>query len=143
VVQVPQDRHVFRARVLQIVPVHKPCAAVNDRLFNGGKPLLAADDKVTQRQDKITFQGDRVFIVRIVQVNFHRIDVVGGVRGNVNDLPLVSKLFYQRSILIFRVCYDNVVLRQKKHIDDLTLGRERFATAGRTQEQTVGIFQVF
>ena len=142
VVQIPQDWHVFRARVLQIVPVHKPCAAVNDRLFNRGKPLLAADDKVTQRQDKITFQGDRVFIIRIVQVYIHRIDVVSGVRGNVNDLPLSSKLLYQRPVLIFRVCYDNVVLRQKEHIDDLTLGRKGLAAAGRPQEQAVGVFQV-
>ena len=62
----------------------------------------------------VTFQGDRVFIVRIVQVNVHRIDVVGGVRGNVNDLPLVSKLFYQRSILIFRVVKAHLPARAKK-----------------------------
>ena len=65
-IQVAQDRHILRAGGLQIIPVHKPCAAVNDGPLNRGKPLLAANNQVTQRQDKIAFQCDGVFIVRIV-----------------------------------------------------------------------------
>ena len=110
-IQVAQDRHILRARVLQVIPVHKPRAAVNDGPLNRGKPFLAADNQVTQRQDKITFQCDGVFIIRIVQVNVHRIDIVGGSRGNVNDLPLGSKLLYQRPVLIFRVRNNDVILR--------------------------------
>ena len=109
-IQVAQDWHIFRERVLQIIPVHKPRAAVNDGPLNRGKSLLAADNQVTQRQDKITFQGDGVFIIRIVQVNVHRIDIVGGGRRNINDLPLGAKLLHQRSVLIFRVGNDDVVL---------------------------------
>ena len=47
-IQVAQDRHIFRAWVLQIIPVHKPRAAVNDGPLNRGKPFLAADNQVTQ-----------------------------------------------------------------------------------------------
>ena len=93
-VQVSQDRHILRARVLQVIPVHQPCAAVNNGPLNRGKPLLAADHQVAQGQDKIAFQRDGVFIIRIVQVNVHRIDIVGGSRGNVNDLPLGAELLY-------------------------------------------------
>lgn len=106
-------------------------------------PFFAPDDKVTQRQDKITFQSDRVFIIGIVQIDVHRVDVVRGSRGNINDLPLGTELLYQRPILIFRVSDNDVVLRQKEHIDDLTLGRERFAASWGTEKQPIGVFSAF
>ena len=37
---------------------------------------------------------DRVFIIGIVQIDVHRVDVVRGSRGNINDLPLGTELLY-------------------------------------------------
>ena len=138
-VQVPQDWHLLRARILQVVPVHQTGAAVNDGFLNRGKPLLAPNDKVAQGKYKITFQRHRVFIIRIVQVDVHWVDIVGGIGGNVNHLPLCAEALHQGAVLILRICNDDVVLRQKEHVDDLTLGREGLAAARRPQEKPVGV----
>ena len=55
---------------------------------------------------------------------------------------MVSKLAHQRTILIFGIGNDDVILGQKKYIDNFTLGTKGFTTAGCTQKQTVRVFQV-
>jgi hypothetical protein len=42
------------------LPVHQPDATVDDRLFHGFKPLLAANDKLAQKENKVSFQGEGV-----------------------------------------------------------------------------------
>ena len=56
---------------------------------------------------------------------------------------LPAKCIYKGIILPFRISDDDVVLGGKKGIGNLPLCRERFSRAGRSQNQTVRIFQLF
>ena len=68
VIQILQDRHILRARVVQVIVVDQPDAAVDDGFLYRLQALFAAHDQLTQRQNEVRFEGQRAFIVRIIQV---------------------------------------------------------------------------
>lgn len=76
VIQVFQDGHVLRARIVEIGLIHLPYRTVDHRLLDGFQAIPATDDQLTQRQDEIAFKRQRVFIVGVVEVDVHGIDVV-------------------------------------------------------------------
>ena len=76
VVQISKRRHILRLRVIQILLIDQRQASVNDRFFFRLHAIPCAHDKFAQGKDEIRFHAKRVIIVRIVQVNVHRIDVV-------------------------------------------------------------------
>ena len=58
-----------------------------------------------------------------------------------DDLPMQT--LHQRGIFCLRVTDDNIVIRDKKSVANLTLSTERLAGTGCAQNQAVGIFQFF
>ena len=44
VVEVAQNRHIFRLRVCKVAAVHADNSAVNQGLFNGFQPVLTSHD---------------------------------------------------------------------------------------------------
>ena len=56
IVQILQDRHVFRHRVSQIIPINHADTAVDDGLFHRLQALLAAYDQLAQGEDEVGFQ---------------------------------------------------------------------------------------
>ena len=56
IVQILQDRHVFRHGVGQIIPVNHADTAVDDGLFHRLQALLAAYDQLAQGEDEVGFQ---------------------------------------------------------------------------------------
>ena len=139
VVQILQNGHILRARIVEVVLIHQPHTAVNDGFLHRLQSVLAAHNQFTQRQDKVGFQRQRAFIVRIVQVQVHRVDVVGGGGRNLDDLPVQA--LHQRRVLGLRVADDDIIRSQQEAVGDLALGAERFAAARRAQNQAIGVFQ--
>ena len=115
-------------------------STVNNRLFNRLQSISSAHNQFAKRQDKVGFQGQRIILIAVVQIDVHRIDVVLTGRRNLNDLAMES--FNQREILAFRVADNHIVVRYQQNICDLTLRGERFAGTRRTKNQTVGVLQV-
>ena len=122
VVQITERRHILRLRVIQIFLVDQRQAAVNDRLFFRLHAIPCAHDKFTQGKNKVRFHSQRVIIVRIVEVNVHRVDVV--LTGGRDMDNLTAQRFHQRIILSLWVCHDNIVRCGKEHVCDLTLCTE-------------------
>ena len=75
IIQVLQNRHILRFGVVEVVPVDDTHTAVNDGFFYRSKPVLAANDQLTQRQDKVGFQRQRVIVITVIQIQVHRVDV--------------------------------------------------------------------
>ena len=135
VIQVLQQRHILRFRVIEVVPVDDANAAVDDGLFHRGKPVLAADDQLAQRQNEVGFQAQRVIIVAVIQIQVHRIDVAGrtvvALAGGRQLNDLTVQTLHQRRIFALRVTDDDVILgADEKRIGDLALCRKRLAAAG-------------
>ena len=76
VVQITENRHIFRFRVIQIFLIDQRQASVNDGFFFRLHAVPCTHDKFTQGKDEVRLHAQRVIIVRIVQVNVHRVDVV-------------------------------------------------------------------
>ena len=131
VVQITKRRHILRLRVVQILLIDQRQAAVNDRLFFRLHAIPCAHDKFAQGKNEVRFHAQRVIIVRIVEVNVHRVDVVPAGRRDMNDLS--AQCFHQRIILALRVCHDNIVRCGEKHVCNFTLCTERL-TASRCAE---------
>ena len=108
--EVGQDRHIFRAGVCQIGPVDHPHGPVNDRLFNGFQPVFAAHDQFTERQHKVGFQGQRVIVLGIVQVDVQWVHIVPA-GGRQPDHLSVEPL-HQRIVFGLRVGDKNIVRRR-------------------------------
>ena len=131
VVQITERRHILRLRVVQIFLVDQRQAAVNDRLFFRLHAIPCAHDQLAQGKNKVRFHAQRVIIVRIVQIDIHRVDVVLTGGRDMDDLS--AQCFHQRIILALRVCHDNIVRCGKEHVGDLTLCTERLTAARCTQ----------
>ena len=139
VIQILQNGHILRARVVEIVLIDQPHTTVDDGFLHRLQSLLAAHDQLTQRQDKVRFEGQRAFIIRVVQVQVHRIDIVGGSGRNLNDLPMQT--LHQRGIFRFRVQDFHLVGSQQETVGDLALGAERFTGTRRAENQAIGVLQ--
>ena len=132
VIQVLQDGHILRPGVGQIVPVDQPDAAVNDGLFHRLQPVLAAHHNVAEGQQEIHLQRQRAFIVRIVQVEVHRIDVLLAGGGNLDNLSLQP--VDQGKILRLRVTDNDVVICNEENIEDFPLCAETLTTSGSAKD---------
>ena len=85
-----------------------------------------------------TSQG---ILFRIVRIDVHRVDILRAGRADFNDLPL--KFLHQCRVLGFRIAHNYIVIRHQKRIGDFSLGREGFTGTGSTQNQPVGVFELF
>ena len=141
VVQILENRNILRTGIIQVRLIDDMYSTVNDRLFNRLQSISSAHNQFAKRQDKVGFQGQRIILIAVVQIDVHRIDVVLTGRRNLNDLAMES--FNQREILAFRVADDHVVVSHQQDISDFTLCGERFTGTRRTKNQTVGVLQVF
>ena len=97
VVQIFQQRHIFRDGILEILAIDHMDAAVNDRLFHRLQALFAAHHQFAQGQHKVGFQSQRVVLLRVVAVDVHRVDILGAGRADVDDLPMQT--LHQRSVI--------------------------------------------
>ena len=134
--QVGKDGHILRAGVCQIRPVDHLHSTVNDRLFNGFQPVLAAHDKLTERQHKVGFQRQRVFVLAVIQVDVQRVHI--GFAGRRQLHHLAVEPLHKGVILGFRVADIHVVRGTEEHADDLGFTAHGLAGTGRTQLQAVG-----
>ena len=138
-IKVLQHRHIFWLGVIQVIPVDHAHTAVDDGFLDRLQAVLAADDQLTQTENKIGFQAQRVFIVRIIEVQVHRVDEVRTGGGDFDDLPMQP--LDQRTVLRFGVADDNVIVGDEKDVGDLALGCKGFAAAGCTKNQTIRVFE--
>ena len=77
VVEVAQDRHFLRVGVCKERAVHVPNSAVNDGLIDRLQALLTAYDKLAEGEDKVGFQRKGAVVLGIVEVNIHRVHILG------------------------------------------------------------------
>ena len=75
VVQVFQDRNIFRTGVVQVGLVDDMDGAVDDGFFNRLQSVPSAYDEFAQGKDEVLFQGQWVFVVAVVQVDVHGVDI--------------------------------------------------------------------
>ena len=115
-------------------------ATVNNRLFNGLQAVLTSHNQLAEGEDKVRFQGNRVIVLRVVDVDVHGIDIVGTGRTDLDYLTF--KLVNQRRIFCFRVADDNVIIRHEERIGNLTLCGEGFTGTRRTKDKPIGILQL-
>ena len=139
VIQVLKDRHIFRNRIVKISLVNLMHTTVNNCLFNGLQAVLTSHDQLAEGKNEVCFQGNRVIILRVVDIDVHGIDIVGTGRTDLDYLTF--KLVNQRRIFCFRVADDNVIIRHEERIGNLTLCGEGFTGTRRTKDKPIGIFQ--
>ena len=135
-VQILQQRRFGRFQPQRHLPVHQPHTAVNHGFLNGLQALPSAHDQLAQGQQKIRLHGKRTFIVVGVHLQIHRRNVVGAVRGDLNDLP--AQPLHQRGVFAHRVYHDDPVIGGKEHIDQLPFGGKALAGARGTEVHPVG-----
>ena len=75
-VQVSQNRDILRPGLIEVGLIHHAHTAVGDSFFNGLEALSAADDELAQGKDKVGFQGQRAFVLKLVEVDVHGVDVM-------------------------------------------------------------------
>jgi len=114
--------------------------AVDDGFLHRQQPFLAAHHQFAQRKDKVSFQGKRVIFLGVVGIDVHRVDELGTVGADFNDLTFQP--IHQRRILSLWVIHDNIIICHQKRIGNFTLCRETFAGAGSTQNQAIGVLQL-
>ena len=139
VVEVLQDGHILRAGVIEIVLIHQPHTAVNDGFLNRLQALFAAYDQLAQRQDEVGLERQRTFIVRVVQVQIHRVNVIAAGGRNLDDLPMQA--LHQGRVLGLRVADNDVIIGEQETVGDLALGAEGLAGTRGAENQSIGVFQ--
>ena len=139
VIQILQKRHVLRDGILEVLLVDLMDTAVNNRFFDGLQAFLSADNEFTERQYEVRFQRDRVILLRVVQVDVHRVDVLGAGRADMNDLAVEA--LHESRVLSLRIADDHIVIRHQEGIGNLTLGAEGFTGTGGTENQAVRVLQ--
>ena len=60
--------------------------AVNDGFFHRQQTFLAAHHQLTQRKNKVGFQGQRIILLGVVGVDVHGVDKLGAVGADFDDL---------------------------------------------------------
>ena len=139
VIQITKDGHILRLGVVEVVLIHHPHTAVNNGFLYGLQAVLTAHNQLTQGQNKVRFQRKRIFLVAVIEVDIHGVDVVPGGGRNLDDLSLQP--LHQREVFALRIAYHDVIARGKEHIGYFPLGGEGLAGTGGAENQTVGIFQ--
>ncbi|CAN4046380.1 Thioredoxin reductase, partial [Dysosmobacter welbionis] len=113
--------------------LHRP---VDDRLFDGLQPRLAAHDELAEGQHEVGFQRQRVFFLGIVEVDVQGIYIVGAGRGQPDYLA--AQPLHQGRILVLRVADDDIVLGHQHDKGDLPFAAHGFAAARRAEHKAVG-----
>ena len=141
-IQILEQRRFGRFHPQRHLPVHLTHTAVNDGFLDGLQTVPASHHQLTQRQQKIRFQGQGAVPAAHVHLNIHRGNVVGAVRRDLDDLT--AQPFHQRSIFAHRVNHDDAILRDgKKDVQQFTLGGKALAAARGAEVKAVGGFQLF
>ena len=141
-IQILEQRRFGLVQPQRQFPVHLTHTAVNDGFLNGLQTVPASHHQLTQRQQKIRFQGQRAIPAAHVHLNIHRGNVVGTVRRDLDDLA--AQPLHQRGIFAHRVYHDDAILRNgKKDVQQFTLGGKALAAARGAKVQAVGGFQLF
>ena len=130
VIQIFQQRHIFRAGVCDIWAVHDPHGTVNDRFFHWLQTVPTACRQFAERQDKVRFQRQRVIILAVIEVDIHRVHILRAGRRDFDDLAFQT--VHQRKIFRLRVADQDIVLCVQEHTHDGTLCGKTLAAAGRT-----------
>ena len=139
VIQVLQNRHILRNRIVEILLVDLMHTTVDNRLFDRLQAIFTAHNQLTEGQDEVGFQSHRVIILGVVQVDVHGVDIVGTGRTDLHDLTV--ELVNQSRIFCFRVADDNVIIGNEERIGDLTLCGEGLTGTGSTEDKSVGVLQ--
>ena len=139
VIQITEDGHILRLGVIEIILIHHPHTAVNNGFLHGFQTVLAAHDQLTQRQNEVRFQRKRVFLVAVIEVDVHGVDVMLGGGRNLDDLSLQP--LHQGEVFSLGIAYHNVIVGGEEHIGNFPLGGEGLARTGCAENQTVGVFQ--
>ena len=72
--QISQDRDILRLGLIEIGLIHHTDTAVDDSLFDGLEAFSAANNELTQGENKVGFQRQRALVLRVVQIDVHGID---------------------------------------------------------------------
>ena len=132
IVQILQDGHILRPGVGEVLLIHQPHTAVNHCFLYRLEAVFTAHNNVAEGQQEVHLQGQRAFIIRIVQVEVHRVDILLAGGGNLYHLsvqPLDEGVIFR-----LRVCDEDVIVRDEEHIQNLPLGREGFAAPGGSED---------
>ena len=124
IVQILQKRHPLRRRIVKVILIDLMHTSVDDSLLYRLQAFLSADNQLTQGQDEIRLQGNRVILLRVVRIDVHGIDVLRAGRTDLDDLPF--KPLYQSCIFCLRIADDDIVIRHQEGIGHFTLGTEGF-----------------
>ena len=68
------------------LPVDLPHTAVNDGFLNGLQSVLAAHHQLTQGEQEVRLHGQGALVPAQVELDVHRVDVVGAVRRDLDHL---------------------------------------------------------
>ena len=140
VVQVLQQRHILRPRVVEIAVVDLVDAAVDDRFLYRLQTFLAAHHQLAQGEDEVGLQGDGVILLRIVGVDIHGVDILGAGRADLNNLAVEPA--NQGRVLCLGIADDDVIICNQEGVGNLTLGAEGFAGTGGAQNQAIGVLEL-
>ena len=141
-IQILEQRRFGRFQPQRHLPVHLTHTSVNDGFLDRLQTVPASHHQLTQRQQKIRFQGQRAIPTAHVQLDIHRGNVVRAVRRDLDDLT--AQPFHQRGIFAHRVYHDDAILRNgKKDVQQLALGGKALAAARGAEVKAVGGFQLF
>ena len=134
--QVAQDGHILRPGVGKVILIdflHRP---VDDRLFDGLQPRLAPHDELTEGKHEVTFQRQRVLLVRVVEVDVQGVQIVGAGRGQTHHLA--AQAVDQGRILVLRVADDDIIFGGQDDESNLPFAAHGLAAARRAEHQPVG-----
>lgn len=91
------------------------------------QPVLAAHDKLTERQNKVGFQGQRVFILGVVQVDVQRVYIVFAGRRQFHHLPMQP--IHKGVILGLWITDIHIVRGAEEHAHNLGFTAHTFAAS--------------
>ena len=136
-----EQRRFGRFQPQRHLPVHLTHTAVNDGFLDGLQTVPASHHQLTQRQQKIRFQGQGAVPTAHVHLYIHRGNVVGAVRRDLDDLT--AQPLHQRGIFAHRVYHDDAILwNGKKDVQQFPLGGKALAAARGAEIKAVGGFQL-
>ena len=141
IVQIFQQRHILRHRVFKVGLINLVNAAVDHCFLHRLQPFFATHDQLTEGQDEISLQSNRIILLAVIAVDVHRVDILAAGRADFDDLPAHAR--HKGCVLAFGIADNDIVISGKEGIGDLPLCRKALAGTRRTENQAVGRFQLF
>ena len=96
--------------------------------------------QLTQRKNKVGFQGQRIILLGVVGVDVHGVDKLGAVGADFDDLTFQT--IHQRRVFAFGIIDNNIIICHQKGVGNFTFCRETFARAGSAQNQAIRVLQL-